>query len=93
MWLFGQLNLIDPDEAGLPETAASQGTLDTIIAQTYIAIGAIGFLLIVIAGLRYVASQGDPAKVTQAKNMVLYTLIGVVIAALAATIVRYVMGA
>jgi hypothetical protein len=85
--------ILDPNEAGLPQTPANQDTLDTIMTQIYIAIGAIGLILIMIAGLRYITSQGDPSKITQAKNMVLYTLIGVIIAALAASIVTFVLQA
>lgn len=75
----------------IPQTPATQGTLDTIMAEVYIAIGAIGLILMLIAGLRYIMSQGDPAKIAQAKNMVIYTLIGVVVSALAWSITSYVL--
>lgn len=38
-------------------------------------------LMIVIAGFYFLISAGDPAKVTIAKNIILYTLIGVLIMA------------
>lgn len=75
----------------LPQTAANQGTLDTLFSILYVTIGAIAVLLIVIAGFRYVLSQGDPTKVADAKRMIIYTLAGVVVIALATTIVKYVV--
>ena len=38
-------------------------------------------IMIVIAGFYFMTSAGDPAKVTIAKNIILYTLIGVLIMA------------
>lgn len=43
--------------------------------------------VIVLAGYFFVTSGGDPAKVTQAKNMVLYALIGLVIILMAQSII------
>jgi len=92
-FIFSAVQLIDPDEAGLPQPDAGQGALNSIMTEIYIAIGAVALILILIASVRYVMSQGDPAKITQAKNMILYTIIGLVIAASAATIVNYVLQA
>lgn len=91
MITYYAVGLVNPSP--LPQTAANQGTLDTLFNILYITIGAIAVLLIVIAGLRYVLSQGDPTKVADAKRMIIYTLAGVVVIALAATIVKYVVDA
>lgn len=81
------------DSSPLPKVIADKDTnpLSTIFTVFYITIGAIAVLLIVIAGLRYVLSQGDPTKIAEAKKMIIYTLAGVVVITLAATIVRYVV--
>lgn len=81
------------DSSPLPKATADSSTVNTIFTVFYITIGAIAVLLIVIAGLRYVLSQGDPTKVADAKRMIIYTLAGVVVVALAATIVKYVVDA
>ena len=41
--------------------------------------GVVTAMVIVLAGYFFVTSMGDPAKVTQAKKMVLYALIGLAI--------------
>jgi len=53
--------------------------------------GALALLMLIIAGLRYTISQGDATKVADAKRMITYTLIGLIVIAFAATIVNFVL--
>ncbi len=57
---------------------------------TYIT-GAIAVLMIIIGGLRYVTSNGEPAQLTSAKNTILYAAIGLVLSAMANAIVNFVL--
>lgn len=82
--------LLKPDK--LPQTRASQDSLDTIFSIIFVTLGALAILLFIIAGLRYITARGEPDKVSSAKNMMVYTLVGLIIAALASTIVYYVLG-
>ncbi len=54
--------------------------------------GAMTVIFIIIGGIRYVISRGDPSEVTKAKNTILYALIGLLIVILAFVIVRFVTG-
>jgi hypothetical protein len=53
--------------------------------------GAIAVLMIVTGGLRYVLSQGDPGATQNAKNTILYAVVGLVIAIAAELILRLVL--
>jgi hypothetical protein len=53
--------------------------------------GILAIIMIILSGFRYITSAGDSSKVSAAKNTLIYALIGVVIAALAQLLVRYVM--
>jgi multisubunit Na+/H+ antiporter MnhB subunit len=53
--------------------------------------GALAFLMLIIAGLRYTISQGDPSKVADSKRMLMYTMVGLVVIALAGAIVNFVV--
>lgn len=67
------------------------GTLNTVIN---VALGVIGFLavvMIIVGGVQYTTSAGDAAKVTKAKNTIMYGIIGLVIALLAYAIVNFVL--
>ena len=56
-------------------------------------IGIIAVVMLIIGGIRYVTSGGDAKKVTDAKNTVLYAIIGLVISFLAYAIVNFVISA
>lgn len=56
-------------------------------------VGIIAVIMLIIGGIRYVISGGDSKKVTDAKNTVLYAIIGLVIAFLAYAIVNFVISA
>lgn len=57
---------------------------------TYV-IGAISVLMIVIGGLRYTLSGGDQAGINAAKNTIIYSVVGLVIAVMANAIVNFVL--
>lgn len=54
-------------------------------------IGIIAVIMIIIGGIRYVTSGGDPTSTKGAKDTIIYALVGLVIAALAQVIVRFVL--
>ena len=83
-FLFGLLVKSD----ALPKTSADNFT--KILNIVFAVMGAVALLMLVIAGLRYTISQGDPTKVADSKRMIIYTLVGLVVIALAATIVNFV---
>ncbi|MBR2994449.1 hypothetical protein IKF32_00825 [Candidatus Saccharibacteria bacterium] len=56
-------------------------------------VGIIAVIMLIIGGIKYVLSGGDSKKVTDAKNTVLYAIIGLVIAFLAFAIVNFVISA
>lgn len=56
-------------------------------------VGVIAVIMLIIGGIKYVISGGDAKKVTDAKNTVLYAIIGLVIAFLAFAIVNFVITA
>ena len=56
-------------------------------------VGIIAVIMLIIGGIKYVLSGGDAKKVTDAKNTVLYAIIGLVIAFLAFAIVNFVISA
>lgn len=53
-------------------------------------IGVVTVVMIIVAGQRYMTAQGDPGKIQQAKNMIIYSVVGLVVAILAFAIVVFV---
>ena len=56
-------------------------------------VGIIAVIMLIIGGIKYVLSGGDGKKVTDAKNTVLYAIIGLVISFFAYAIVNFVITA
>lgn len=53
-------------------------------------LGGIAIIMIVIGGMKYTLSNGDSSQLTSAKNTILYSVIGLVVAMLASAIVLFV---
>ena len=51
--------------------------------------GVLAFLVIIIAGMNYAFSQGDPQATGKAKSAIIYAFIGLIIAILAQSIVSF----
>jgi len=55
-------------------------------------IGAIAVIVIVVGGLRFVLSGGNPATTKQARETILYAVVGLVLAIMAYAIINFVFG-
>lgn len=77
------------------DTTGAGVTLNTRIAQVInvfsIVVGVVAVIMIIVGGFRYVSSGGKQETVSGAKTTIMYALVGLVIVALAQTIVRFVL--
>jgi multisubunit Na+/H+ antiporter MnhB subunit len=62
-----------------------------IINLLLTALGIIAVIMIIIGGIRYTTSQGDSAGLTNAKNTIVYAVVGLVVAILSYAIVNFVV--
>jgi len=69
----------------------NSGVFSQISSVLLFIVGAIAVIMIVIGGLRYVVSGGDASQVQAAKNTILYSLVGIIIAILAYAAVNFVI--
>jgi hypothetical protein len=67
------------------------GLIKTVVNTLLYVLGAAAVLMIVIGGIRYVTSQGDPAHIKSAKDTILYSVIGLIVAILAYALVNFVV--
>ncbi len=68
------------------------GVIDSITSTILYILGFISVIMLIIGGVKYALSAGDAKAVTDAKNTILYALIGLVIAILSYSIVKFVIG-
>lgn len=63
--------------------------IKVVISVFSTVVGVVAVIMIILAGFKYITSSGDSSKITSAKNTLIYALIGLVIVALAQTIVKF----
>jgi len=80
------------EPSGLPTNTPTNGAeIQTILQIVFGIVGALAFLMIVISGLRYVLSAGNPDRTSRAKDGIIYALIGMLIAITAEALVSFVL--
>ncbi len=73
------------DQKGLTEI------IQIIVKTLFFLIGVVAVIMIIFGGIRYVLSGGDSNAVSAAKNIILYSAIGVVVAMLGYALVDFVV--
>ena len=77
---------------GCPENLFGDAGVFKQVTNTILyVVGVVAVIMLIIGGIKYVVSGGDAKKVTDAKNTVLYAIIGLVICFLAFAIVNFVI--
>lgn len=83
-------------EVGGPNSGDTSGDQVTVVIKNVIGIisflvGLVAVLMIVIAGFRFVTSNGDAGTVSSAKNTIIYAVIGLIITIMAYAIVNFIL--
>lgn len=98
--VFAQNSPIDSIQDGVKgvggkdaNTEDLSNNLKTIVNILLFVLGAIAVIMIVIGGIRYTTSNGDAGSIKSAKDTVLYSVVGLIVAILAYAIVNFVLGA
>jgi hypothetical protein len=89
--VIAQIN-IKPDDLDIPQSADTSSALANGLQVFFGIAGAIALIVITVAGLQFVLSQGEPQKIAKARNTILYAIVGLVICILAFNIVGFVVG-
>lgn len=76
---------------GLPHGQATGDTIDTIITIVLMTVAAVAILFVVIGGIRYIMSQGDPQAMAKAKGTIILAIVGLVVVIIAQALVSFVL--
>lgn len=86
------IGLSGTDCNGGGDVQAQAGSIaGTLVNLFSIIVGVAAVVMIMVAGVRFTTSSGDPSKVSSAKSTLLYALIGLALVAAAQTIVHFVL--
>jgi len=94
--MTGYLNLvaqtaISPGNLPQIDTSNNSANIGIIMGIAFGIAGALALLMISVSGLRYITSAGNPEKTAKAKNGIIYSLVGLIIAISAEAIVVFVV--
>lgn len=90
-FIFDRLFNSNIAASGMVELSADTILYNALNTAYFIA-GIIAVIVIVFAGYSYAMSAGDSAKITKAKNTILYAVVGIVVILLAFAITWFVIG-
>ena len=79
------------DANGIPQMTDAE-LLQNILNLVYFFAGAVSVIVIIVAVFMYTASSGDAGRVAKAKNLLTYSIVGVLIVIMAFTITNFVIG-
>lgn len=65
-------------------------TVSTVINTMLFIAGLLAVIMIIFSGIRYISSHGDKSQVESAKNTLIYSVVGLVIAIIAYALVNWV---
>lgn len=82
---------INADQAGIP-TMDANTLLSNGLNLFYFIAGAVAVIVIIGAGIFYVISSGDPGRITKAKNLLTYSIVGLILIVSAFAITNFVIG-
>jgi hypothetical protein len=82
---------LDPNQLNIPPLSGDQ-VLQNGLNLAYFVMAIIAVIVIIVAGIMYATSSGDSASVTKAKNMILYSVVGIVVILAAWAITNFVIG-
>lgn len=79
------------DKTSTDPVSGKNGLLLKIVRIIAIAAGAAAVIMIIIAGFQYLLSAGDATKATNARNALLYAVVGLLVIVLAQSIISFVI--
>lgn len=79
------------EEGQSPDQVLNDLVADIINLFSWV-VGIVAVIMIIVGGFRYITSGGDSTSVGNAKNTIMYAIIGLIIVALSQWIVRFVLG-
>lgn len=84
---------ISPDEIGLKNPIKDPNVaLNNVLTVVYFWTGIICVIVIIVAGIFYASSAGNPSQTKRAREAIIYSIVGLVIVMMAFVITQFILG-
>jgi len=85
--LFAE-KFVDAGSSGIPTVSLTQAQVTSVFNGILMLAAAVAVVFIVLGGMKYSTSQGEPGETKKAKETIIYALVGLVVVMLAFSIVN-----
>lgn len=82
---------IDASDSKIPDLKA-EAVVTGLLNTVYWATGIMAVVMLIIGGIFYITSDGNAQKITRAKDIIMYAIIGLVVVLAAFVITNFVIG-
>ena len=83
--------LVTKDQINIPTTDVTDVRVGTIYTFVFTVVGGVSVIVIILSGIKFITSQGDPQAVAKARNSIIYAAVGLAISVAAFSIVTFVI--
>ncbi len=90
--IYNLLIIAATPPTSVPQVPINDTLVTNVLNAAFMFAGVVAVIFIIIGGIQYSGSAGDPQKVTGAKNTLTYAIIGLVVVAFSLLIVNFVIG-
>jgi TRAP-type C4-dicarboxylate transport system permease small subunit len=88
--LYLAITFIDSNTSGIPQNQINDSRIASATGAVMAIAGIVAVIFIILGGIRYSTSQGNPADVSKAKQTIIYAIVGLVFVIFAFAIVQFV---
>lgn len=81
---------LSKDDVGLPKAQVNDAQFQSLLGGVFAVAGAVAVVFIILGGIKYSISQGNAGDLQKAKDMIVYSLVGLVFVIIAFSIVQLV---
>jgi len=67
------------------------GVLIKVSSLVALAVGVASVIMIIIGGIKFAMASGDPSNIKSAKDTIIFALVGLIVSAIAASIIQFVL--
>jgi hypothetical protein len=88
--MFLLADTIPKNQVGLPKAEVNNAQFQSLLSGVFGIAGAVAVVFIILGGIKYATSQGNAADLQKGKDMIVYSLVGLVVIIMAFAIVQLV---
>ena len=76
---------------GCDVNSTAPSVVEALINGVIVMVGIVAVIIVIVGGQRFIVSQGDSSKIAAARGMIIYGVVGLVVALVAFAVVNFIL--